>query len=454
MALRVLMLRKKLNEKQQELEVLRAEADGFAARETDLEKAIEEAKTDEEKEAVEEAVTAFEGEREANSAAQSVLVKDIDDIENQIQEIEEAPAPAAAPPDTRKENNIMETRKRFFGMDAEERNAFFANQEVKGFLDRVREAGREKRSISNVGLLIPEVMLELLRENISQYSKLISRVNRRAVSGTARQNIMGSIPEAVWTEMCAKLNELDLSFNNVEVDGYKVGGFMAVCNAILEDSDLALASEIISVLGQAIGLALDKAILYGAGTKMPMGIVTRLAQAVEPDNYSATARPWADLRTTNIITVPAGTTGVALYQEIMRAAAKTMSPYAAGDRFWAMNGATYANLQTEMLSINAAGAIVTGQTMTMPIIGGDVVILDWMPANSIVGGYGQMYLLVERAGMALEQSEHYRFIEDQTVFKGTARYDGVPVIPEAFVSIGLGEAPAAAVTFPPDEANP
>ena len=39
------------------------------------------------------------------------------------------------------------------------------------------------------------------------------------------------------------------------------------------------------------------------------------------------------------------------------------------------------------------------------------------------------------------QSEHVRFLEDQTIFKGTARYDGKPAIREAFAVIGIGGAP-------------
>ena len=170
-------------------------------------------------------------------------------------------------------------------MDAQRRDAFFARQDVKDFLTRVRELGKQNRSITGAELTIPDVMLGLIRENISKYSKMISRVNLRSVPGTARQNIMGTVPEAVWTEMCAKLNELELSFNQIEVDGYKVGGFIAICNATLEDSDLSLASEIMEALGQAIGYALDKAILYGTGKKMPIGVVTRLAQATEPDDW-------------------------------------------------------------------------------------------------------------------------------------------------------------------------
>lgn len=91
----------------------------------------------------------------------------------------------------------------------------------------------------------------------------------------------------------------------------------------------------------------------------------------------------------------------------------------------------------------------------MPVIGGEIVTLSFMPENMIVGGYGDMYLLAERAGTKLEQSEHVMFIEDNTVFKGTGRYDGKPAIPEAFVAIGInGTAPSAeGITFAEDKAN-
>ena len=55
-----------------------------------------------------------------------------------------------------------------------------------------------------------------------------------------------------------------------------------MCNAVLEDSDIDLASTLLDALAQAIGIAVDKAILYGRNSastqKMPLGIVSRLAQ--------------------------------------------------------------------------------------------------------------------------------------------------------------------------------
>lgn len=454
MALKVLMLRKKISEKTAALEELRRAAEQFATREAELEQAIEEAGTDEERAAVEEAVTTFTQEQADNEAGQTALQSEIEAAENEIREIEEK-APAQKPAEQRKEIHSMETRVKFFGMNAQERDAFFANQEVQDFLTRTRELGRQKRSVTGAELLIPTVVLDLVREGIQDYSKLLKHVRLRNVPGKARQNVMGAIPEAVWTEMCANLNDLPVTFTGVEVDGYKVGGYIPVCNAVLEDSDASLASEIITALGQSIGYALDKAILYGTGTKMPLGIVTRLAQTAKPDSYPSTARDWADLHTSNIKTITAAnSTGVKLFQSIVTGSAAAKGKYSAGTKFWAMNEATYTTLMAEAMSINATGAVTTGIMQTMPVIGGAIEILDFIPDNNIIGGYGDLYLLAERAGTAIAQSEHARFVEDQVVFKGTARYDGLPVIAEAFVALGLNAtAPTTSATFAEDSAN-
>ena len=119
-----------------------------------------------------------------------------------------------------------------------------------------------------------------------------------------------------------------------------------------------------------------------------------------------------------------------------------------------MNESTYSKIVAESLSINAAGAIVAGVNGRMPVIDGVIEVLDFIQDNVIIGGYFDLYLLAERAGARISQSEHVQFIEDNTVFKGTARYDGTPVIDEAFVAIGIaGATPSASMDFPEDTAN-
>ena len=464
MALKALLLRKQLDDKKKALEALRAKDAEFQTREAELETAIGEAESEENKNAVEGLVEEFERDKQAHEESKTKLSGEVEQLEQDLA-AEEAkqtlPAgPAPTPGNTpasggeRKDESIMTMKRRgFFGLDIQQRDAFLAREEVKDFLQRVRSLGKEKRGITGAELTIPTVVLDLIRENISKYSKLIAYVRLRPVPGKARQHIMGAIPEAIWTEACATLNELDLSIGQVEVDGYKVGGFVAICNATLEDSDLNLASEIMDGLGQAIGYALDKSIVYGTGTKMPTGFVTRLAQTSKPSDWDSNAPVWKDLHTSNIVTIT-GKTGVALYQEMIRVSSKAKSTYARNGLAWIMNEATKATLTAEGLSVNAAGAIVSGINNTMPVVGGDIVTLDFMADGDVAFGYLELYLLAERAGAQIAQSEHVRFLEDQTVFKGTARYDGVPVIGEAFGIMNIsGKAPTTSATFPPDKAN-
>lgn len=452
MALKALVLRKKIDDKKKALEALRAKDAEFEQREATIKASIEEMteeSTAEERSAVDEAVETFDNDKTAHEEAKATLEREVGDLENELKAEEDTQEeePTVEPIEQRKEEKTMEIRDKNV-------NDIVTREDVQAFLTDVRGAIKEKRALSNAGLLVPEVMLGLIRENIINYSKLYSRVFLRRLTGNGRLNVMGSIPEAVWTECCANINEIDLTFNNVEVDCNKVGAFIPVCNAVLEDSDIDLASEIMTALGQAIGLALDKAILYGTGIKMPLGIVTRLAQTSKPADYPATARPWVDLHTSNIKTISSGTTGVALFQALVTDAAAAKGKYSRGSKLWCMNETTRTTLIAQALSINAAGAIVSGIDGTMPVIGGDIIVLDFIPDNVIIGGYVENYLLSERKAIDMERSEHARFIQDQTVFKATARYDGQPTIAEAFVAIGINSTtPDATMSFAPDSAN-
>lgn len=454
------MTKKELDQKRKALEELRRKDAELETRNAELEAAIEEAETEEEKAVVREAIDQYEKDTAEHEAAKKDLDEQVRKLEAELDELEKEndPEPAAEEekaeePEERKDYHIMNTRK-FFNMTMQERDAFFAREDVQGFLAETRSAIREKRALSNVGLTVPEVMLGLIRENIAEYSKLYKHVNVRPIAGEGRQVVMGTIPEAVWTDCCANLNELDLAFADVEVGCWKVGGYFAVCNANIEDSDIDLAAELLTAIGQAIGLALDKAILYGTGARMPLGVVTRLAQTSQPADYPATARAWADLHTSNIMSLNiSGMSGTEVLTAVVQAFGAAKGRYSRGEKVFVMNEQTYSALIAFSIAVDAAGAIVSGVNGSMPVLGGTIEVLDFIPAGVIIGGYFDLYLLAERAGTKFATSEHVRFLADQTVLKGTARYDGQPSIAEGFVAIGFGTTPTASMTFAPDTAN-
>lgn len=462
--LRALMLKRQIDGAKKELEALRAKSEDFAKREAELASDIEEVETAEQEEAVKDEIEKFEAEKAENAEAQKELEERVAGLESELADVESKAEQAVAPeapvePEARaKEDYIpMTKRDKMFGSTVQERDALFQREEVQAWIGEVRSAIKEKRALTNVGLTIPKVFLGVLRQNIDQWSKLYKHVNVRQISGDGREVIMGAYPEAVWTEACGILNELDLGFADVEVSSYKLGGFFTVCNAVLEDSDLDLAAELITALGQAIGKALDKAILFGTGTKMPLGFFTRLAQTEQPADYPANARPWVDLHQSNVKVIGASSAseGIALFKSFVKDAAAAKGKYSRGAKVWAMNEKTYTHFKAEAMSVNAAGAIVSGFDGRMPVEGGIVEVLDFIPDDMVFGGYLDLYLLAERSATKFAQSEHYKFVEDKTVIKGTARYDGVPVIAEGFVAIGINNTTpsAGSISFVADDAN-
>lgn len=472
MALRQIMLSRKIEQKKNELAVLREKDTDFQIREADLEKAIEEAQTEEEQKAIEEEVDEFDTEKTAHDEAKAKLETEIGDLEAELEEIEKEP-PAPDLRGTHKKQkvrtNVMKadvnirslpmSKRAFDALPSDMREAIVQREDVKTFLAQLRSMKGSTRAIQGGELEIPVVFLDLISENMYRYSKLLNRVRVRSVPGEARQTIAGTVPEAVWTEMCGAINELTFVFNQITLDGYKVAGFVPVCNSLLEDtvSNLDLASWIVEMLSESIGLAEDKAILYGKGSAahMPLGIVTRLAQESQPEGYPANAPAWVDLSDTNIIKID-GTSlsGAQFWAQLALAAGNTFTRYNRGEQFWAMNSKTYSTLKSKLITFTATGDVVANLFGTLPVINGNIDILEFIPDGDIIGGYGDLYLWSDRRSMVIDQSEHVQFIQDNTVFRGKARADGTPVIPGAFVAININNTNVTTVMdFAADNAN-
>ena len=468
--LKALMLRRSIDAKKAELAALEEKDAEFITREAALEAAINEVEpgNQEQEAAVTAEIEKFENERTAHQDQKQALTEEVQHMEDELEELERsAPKPQKNAPkhvekvrgDMHMENiNIRalpRNQRAFDALSGERRAAILAQEDTKTFLTQLRSMKGQSRAVTGGELTIPVVFLDLIAENMYRYSKLLNRVRVRNVSGEARQTIAGTVPEAVWTEMCAAINELTFAFNQITLDGYKVAGFVPVCNSLLEDNDVNLASWIVEMLSESIGLAMDKAILYGKGTGMPLGIVTRLAQQSAPANYPANAPAWEDLHTSNIKQIGGDSvTGAAFWAALVEATSNTFTRYSRGEQFWAMNSKTYAKLKSKLITFTGTGDIVANIFGVLPIVNGDVDILEFMPDGDIVGGYGDLYLLAMRSGMTIEASREVQFIQDNTVYKAKQRADGQPIIPGAFVAININNVAVTTVMdFAADTAN-
>ena len=114
------------------------------------------------------------------------------------------------------------SKRAFDALGMEMRESIIQRDDVKTFLANLRSMKGVNRAVQGGDLEIPIVFLELISENVYRYSKLLNRVRVRSVPGEARQTIAGTVPEAIWTEMCGAINELSFQFNQITLDGFKV----------------------------------------------------------------------------------------------------------------------------------------------------------------------------------------------------------------------------------------
>lgn len=471
MAKNVLMLKKQRSLKNKKLVELRAKSKQLRADEDALVAKLEAIEDEIPADLEQQIQEVTDAQTEVNDQI-GELVDELASLDEAIAEAESAlqdPDPAADPAPAARSGNGPASRRsaasprfrcrsRCFNSRSA-RDAFYGSASVKAFLQRVRalpSAGMSRR-VTGAELTIPTEMLDLLRDNLESYSKLLPHVRLRPVSGHARQNIVGKIPEGVWMEMAGVLNSLEFKITDIETDGYKVGGFIPIDNYILKDSDIALGEEIMYMLGQAIGYALDKGIVFGLGpnSHMPVGIVTRLAQTEQPGYWGDNQGAWTDLHSSNVLQLNLGALdGVSFFIPFLGCCAKAKPTYTTDGKIWILNDATRQDILIRALAFNANAALMSGIENTMPVVGGEIITLEFMPDHMVVGGYGGEYLLVEREGGTFASSDAPLFIQDKTVFKGTARYDGQPVSGEAFVAFTYDNtAPLIKMSFAANYSN-
>ena len=467
MALKVLMLRSKLAPLQTQLAGLESVRDGFAAREAELARDIEAAQTDEERSVVESAVEAFEQERASNAAELNRVQGEIDAINEQIRSLEAAqtPPPAATPagdPETRtcenerSYNTMSNSERRWFGLTYQERDALLRKDSTQDFLRRFRALRTQQNSATGAELGIPTEFMQILRDLTYQSSKLWKYVHSEFIRGHSRQNIVGTGAEAVWTEMLANINEIRLDFTQIEMDGFMLAGYMAISNAVLQDdADLQLLTSILNAMGEANGRSLDKSIVYGTGKKMPVGFVTRLAAQSQPDWWNNDQGDFTDLHSSHILKLDIdSTSGAAFFGTLVEALGVADPKYSDGRSFWVMNRKTHIRLMAKALAFDASAALAAGISNTFPIVGGDIVELEFMADNDIAGGFGSLMRMAEREGAAITSSDIPLYLRNMTVFRSIGRYDGKPARGEGFVFVNFHNTePTTSISFANDYVN-
>ncbi len=412
-ALRIKNLTKEREEKQPKLDEINKELEAIEA---DVRAEVEEPTLTEEDIAQMEArVEELEKEKSELEEAIRKIDEQIKEQQDEIEEINEKheDSERSEPEKTIENREVIPMNKR------QERLAYLDKENVREFYGTLRDIITGTRAVTNADYTIPEEVILSMLPMVAERSTFYNEVTVVRLNGKGRAIIEGTSPEAVWTEMTASVNELTLAFSKVELDGYKVGGFVPIGNSILEDSLLNLADYVEDKLATAIAKALDKAIVAGTGStgRQPTGITNgKQAVALANTNIETILKTMGDLRADNLGTVKL-----------------------------AMRRSDYFNYIFGQLIPDQG--FVALPDVRQPNLGGiPVIFTDYVKAGTFIIGDFKKYLLGERADNTFAVSSDVKFIEDQTVFKMTARYDGKVADANYFGYYGFGFTPAGEIT--------
>ena len=427
MALKQILLQRKINDSKKILETLREKDLEFKKREADLETAIGEAVNDEEKNAVEDEVNKFQAEKEPHDEQKSKLEADIASMETELEELN------SKQPKNKEVKGAERSMPKAKQSRDTHRNEYYERSDVKNFYSELRERLQMRANgqvlpdgPSGAELIIPDIIVNRIRERIGDFTTLYPLVDKVVAKGRVKLILDVDTSEATWLEMRGALPEDDDSnLTAVEFDGFKIGRIVYIDNSLLEDSVINLDDYLTKRIARSIAKGLDKAIVVGEGStsKQPEGILPAI-----PTVNKVTKKP--------------------KYEELIPVIGLIdTGEDATGEIVAVMHRQTYYNrIATLTLHTNSAGVdVVQLPNLSAPnFLGLKVVFNNYLPKDKVLFGVMEIYTLVERESVRVDMSGHYKFREDQTAIRGLGRYDGKPVMPKAFVEVTLdvSETPA------------
>ena len=292
--------------------------------------------------------------------------------------------------------------------------------------NNLRNQIRSGTSVIRGELAIPEMIMDEVDFTIKDVNNLVAEVDLITFGGKGKIIIEGEVSEAIWMEMTGSMEQMELDLKKVELDGYKLGGIMFVDNSTLDDNFIQLANHIIKGMTYSIQRGLNKAILIGNGStgKSIEGIMNiptdELAQDVAIPTWDFSAVAKASARIDNKV----------------------------GTKIAVMTEIAYADNVIQGTIVENNGKVEMA-SLSNPYLPGGVRVVyalaGAIPDNVIIVGAFKEYAMLQRQDITIAKSEHVKFVEDMTAFRGLIRVDGKPKRTKMFARITVGTLPAQAV---------
>ncbi|MBC6128079.1 phage major capsid protein [Listeria booriae] len=294
----------------------------------------------------------------------------------------------------------------------------------KAFYDKLIE----NKGLDNTEVTFPITVFERVFEYLEGNHELLKAIDFVNVTGITEWLYRKSDAEgATWSELTSEIQkELQNGFDKMTMNLFKLSAFIPIYNSTLELGAAWIDKFIVTLLSESLFIGLEKAIIAGTGKNQPIGMLKDMEKPVSGGGYDdKEAVTLADLTPKSLgrdIMAPLTLDGKRAVPNVLL----VVNPH----DYWSI-------IFPAMTTLNAAGTYV----QALPI-SATIVQSRYVDKGKMVAGMAQDYFMGIGSSGNIKSSEHYRFLEDQTVYVARQLANGRPKENEAFLVFdiaGIGE---------------
>ena len=296
----------------------------------------------------------------------------------------------------------------------------------------------QKQTIEGLDELFPTTIIETIMSDLAKEHPLISAVDKQYTEAAIKM-IYSDPAEVVayWDIIPADIRQILLgAFKQLDVTVSKLSGYIAVTKGYFELGPSWLANYVLTVLREAMAVALEAGIVNGDGKHKPIGMMRKLSGAVD-GVYPAKE----EVAITELTPLTLAGPRALLAREKM------------------LNGQLSLIINPETNATKVAPNLFFQNTQTgawsqvaLPY-GINIIESYAVPVNKAVMGNSKNYLLAVAGNLEIRKYEETLAIEDLDLFIAKFFATGIPKNPNAFVVLDLTGIEGVTVPEPEGPAN-
>lgn len=272
---------------------------------------------------------------------------------------------------------------------------------------------------NSAGAAVPTTTLNRIIDKLRQTSALFSRISVSYIPGNVTLPVANAKNAAAWKAEGTDGTPQDDTVSEVTLAGYELIKLVEISAAASAMTIDAFEAYIAAEIGRQMAIAVENAILNGAGanSNQPTGIL-----------------PGITWNASNKVEYAAGET--LEYDTFMDALALLPTMYHPNAVF-VMNRKTLFGQVRKIKTTDGAPifAYNAQDRAAMSILGYPVVMDDYMPDGEVLLGDLDYYFMNFALAPTIETSKEAGFRSGKLVYRGLAVADGKPALPEAFVRV-------------------